>query len=104
MLYFFESLAGSAYLAAGDYDKALDFSTRSLERNDRHVSTLRARICALHKLGRCEEAREMAGVLMARLPNFTVSSYLKSHPSADFQFGQSIAGALTASGVPYGGK
>lgn len=97
--YFFDSLASTAYLAAEQWEHALTLADRSLNRNDRHVSTLRARLCALHFLGRGEEARSVAADLLRRQPDFTISSYRRSHPAANFKIGQHMVTALTAAGV-----
>lgn len=98
--YFFDSLAAMAYLSASDWQKALDLADRSLSKNDRHLSTLRARICALHFLGRGDEARAVAKDLLRRHPDFTVSSYRRSHPAANFKIGQNLTAAFTAAGIP----
>jgi TolB-like protein/Tfp pilus assembly protein PilF len=98
--YFFTSLAASAYISAEDYPKALALAEASMAKNDRHLSTLRVKICALHRLGRTDEAREIAAVLMQRQPDFTVADYLKSHPAADFRGTKNVCAALLAAGVP----
>ncbi len=98
--YLYDSLASTAYLAAEDFERTLFFADRSLGKNDRHLSSLRARICALHNLGRKTEAKESAAVLMRLKPDFTVAEYKRSHPAADFKLGKNVAAALAASDVP----
>lgn len=98
--YFYDSLAVTAYFSAGRYDRALALADRSFARNPNHVSTLRGRICALHYLGRRREARTAGADLIRRRPDFTVRSFLRTHPAAQFRFGQSVATALRAAGVP----
>jgi TolB-like protein/Tfp pilus assembly protein PilF len=98
--YFFESMAATAHLAAENFDRALDYADRSLARNPRHLSTLRARIAALHFLGRPAEARQSANELMRLQPEFTVEGYRRSHPAAEFPLGRNVVEALSASGVP----
>ena len=98
--YFFSSLAASAYISAEDYGKALELADASLVMNDRHLSTLRVKICALHRLGRTEEARASAAMLMQRQPDFTVSGYLRNHPAAEFRGTKNVCAALSAAGVP----
>ena len=97
--YFFESLAATAYLAAEDYARTLELADRSLAKNDRHLSTLRVRICALHHLGRDAEARKAAAELMRRQPDFTVTNYRQNHPAADFKIGKNVVSALLAAGI-----
>lgn len=98
--YFFDSLASTAYIAAQDWDHALALADRSMAKNDRHLSTLRARICALHFLGRDSEARTVASDLLRRHPDFTVASYRRNHPAANFKIGQNLTAAFTAAGIP----
>ena len=98
--YYYDSLSASAYLAAEDYDKALDFADRSIAANNRHLSTLRARIAALHNLGRGEEALSVGGELLRRQPGYTVDRYLRDHPAAHSNLGRNVAKALSAAGIP----
>lgn len=97
--YFYDSLSASAYLADEDYEQALLYADRSLALNDRHFSTLRARICALHYLGRDQDARTTASELMRRMPNFTVDGYLREHPASDHKLGRNVATAMRAAGI-----
>jgi TolB-like protein len=98
--YFYDSLNATAHLAHGDYQQSLELADRSLALNDRHISTLRTKIVALHNLGRREEAKRVALELLARQPSFTVSSYRRNHPAADYNFGKRAAEALSAAGIP----
>jgi TolB-like protein/tetratricopeptide (TPR) repeat protein len=98
--YYYDSLSATAYLAAQDFGRALEFADRSIASNKRHLSTIRARIAALHQLGRKEEAKEAGDELMQRQPGYTVSDYLRDHPAADFQLGRSVADAMKAAGIP----
>ncbi len=96
--YYFDSLSATAYLSAEDYETALKFADHSLARNQRHLSTLRAKITALHFLGRDEEAKEVAAELRRRQPNFSVDDYMRAHPAAEYKSGQNVALALRAAG------
>ncbi|HLH87549.1 MAG TPA: hypothetical protein VKX28_03745 [Xanthobacteraceae bacterium] len=98
--YFYESLGATALLSAGRYAEALDLAERSIERHDRHVSTLRAKITALHYLDRPAEARAVAVQVLRRHPAFTVDGYLRGHPAAEHDLGRRVATALRAAGVP----
>lgn len=97
--YYFDSLASSAHLAGGEYGKALELADRSLASNDRHISTLRTRIVALHALDRGDEAHAAAQDLMRRFPSFNLEDYRKTHPSADRKIGKLVINALSASGI-----
>ena len=97
--YFYDSLASAAHIAAEDYATALHLANRSLLKNNRHLSTLRAKICALHYLGRTDEARLVAADLMRRQPDFTLTAYKASHPAAERRFGQNVMAAFAAAGI-----
>ena len=97
--YFYDTLNATAHLSGGEYQRALDFANKSIEKNNRHLSTLRVKISALHHLGKSEEAKKTASDLMRRQPDFTVAKYLKKHPAADSKTGKELAMALKASGI-----
>lgn len=97
--YYYDSLSSTAYLAAEDYERALEFADRSLAKNDRHISTLRARITALHYLDRGDEARAAADDLLRRFPDFSLHDYRGAHPSADHRLGRRVISALAAAGL-----
>ena len=98
--YLYDSLASTAYLAAEKFERSLDLADRSLAKNDRHLSTLRVRICALHHLGRELDARRAAANLLRLQPDFTVAAYRRSHPAAEFKIGLNMSSALLAAGIP----
>lgn len=97
--YFYDSMSASAYLADGNYAKALELADRSLAWNERHTSTLRVKIVALDRLGRTPEATASAGDLQRRQPNFTVRAYLETHPAADYEIGRRMAESLLRAGI-----
>ncbi len=100
--YFYDTLTATTHLAARDYAKTLEYAERSLLVNDRHLSTLRAKITALHFLGRSEEVKVAGLELVKRNPDFTISKYIKQHPAAQNQIGRDAVTALKAAGVPAG--
>ena len=97
--YYFDSLASSAHLAAGEYERSLELANISIAANDRHISTLRTRIAALHALDRGDEARAAAGDLCRRFPEFRLSDYRNTHPSSQNRTGRLVIEALAAAGV-----
>lgn len=101
--YFYDAMIAGAHLAAGNFDEALELSERSLKFNDRHLSTLRIKLFALYFLGRVDEAITAGGELLQRQPDFTISDYMKRHPSADYPMGKMMAEALRAARIPTGG-
>lgn len=98
--YYFDSLAATAALSAGQYPRAVSLAQASLRLNRAHTSTLRALITALWELGREDEARETARDLLKIDPNFRVSSFMERSPAAPFQLGRVVARALQSAGIP----
>jgi adenylate cyclase len=98
--YYFDSLAATAALSAGQYARALSLAQRSLRLNRTHASTLRTMLVALWHLGQHDRAREVAAELLRLNPTFRVSTYRKASPAAGFAIGGVVADALLAAGVP----
>lgn len=98
--YFFDSLASTACLSAGDFETALRLANLSISQNKYHTSTLRVRTIALQSMGKTEEAAQSARELLEREPTLTIDTYLNKHPAARFQAGKDWALALKAAGVP----
>jgi class 3 adenylate cyclase/tetratricopeptide (TPR) repeat protein len=98
--YFYDSLAGSAYIAAEQYDAALESAERSLRANRKHTSTLRVMAVAQWRLGLHDQARQTAQELLRLDPTLTVSRWLERAPSAPFRVGQDFADTLRHVGVP----
>ena len=97
--YYYDSLAATAHLAAGQFERALDCAERSLSSNDRHISTLRTKIAAQHCLGDWSGARTTAQDLMSRFPDFRLDDYRRTHPSAEQKTGKLVIEALRAAGI-----
>ncbi len=97
--YYYDSLAATAHLAAGQFERALECAERSLSSNDRHISTLRTKIAAQHCLGDGAGARATAQDLMSRFPDFRLDDYRRTHPSAEKKTGKLVIEALRAAGI-----
>lgn len=98
--YYYDSLAATAALSAGQYARALSLAQRSLRLNRTHASTLRSMIVAQWYLGQHDDARRSAEELMRLNPTFRLSSYRTASPAAEFAIGRVVADALLAAGVP----
>ena len=98
--YYYDSLAATAYLTAGNYDRALELAQRSLRANRSHTSTLRVMTVAQWQLGHLNEAREIAQELLRLEPGLTIDGYLKRTPSASYNIGKEIARVLRQVGIP----
>jgi adenylate cyclase len=100
--YFYDSLAATAALSAGRYDRAIELAQRSLRSNRMHTSTLRAMAIAQWLSGQQDDARKTIAELLRIEPTLTVVNYLSRHPAADFETGKTWARALGEAGVPKG--
>jgi len=87
-----------AHLIAGRNKEALDFAQRSVDEVPRFTSAHRAKIAALILLGRCPEAKDAAGVMLAYDPGFSIALRLPKYRVAAFQ--QKYYGSLRAAGLP----
>ena len=97
---YYDSLAGTAALAARRYERAVECARRSLRGNRTHTSTHRVLAIALWELGRTEEARKAVEEVMRLDPTLTVGSYLERSPASEHETGKIWAAALRSAGVP----
>lgn len=103
LMYYYKSLMVSSAIAADEFDLAIRWGYESLQGNKYHLSTYRALITALverNQSGDVEEALKVKAGLLDLHPTFTVGQYLKSSPSTPYPFGQRVARALLATGIP----
>jgi TolB-like protein len=98
--YLYDSLAGTACMAAGQYERALRHAQRSLMANRTHASTLRVIAIAQWHLGLCDDARWTVARLLKLEPGLTISRYLQRSPAAAFRTGREWSDALRQAGVP----
>lgn len=98
--YFYDSLAASAALSAGQYERAVELARRSLRENRTHTSTHRVMAISQWQLGRHEEARKTVKELLRLEPTLTVSRWLERSPSSEYEIGKICAHALKEAGVP----
>jgi len=96
--YLYNSLASFAHVSNEDYEQALILADKSLELNDRHVSTLRTKLCAHYHLDQTAQMHETAAQLHRHLPQFSLDDYSRSHPGADYDVGRRMVTALRAAG------
>lgn len=98
--YFYDSLAATAALSAGQYKRAIDLAKRSLRANRTHTSTFRALAISQWQLGLHDDARKTVGELMKLEPGLTVTRYREHHPSGGYESGRIWSNALQEAGVP----
>ena len=98
--YFYDSLAASAAVSAGKYDRAIELAQRSLRANRSHTSTYRALAIAQALAGRRDDAGKTVASLLKLEPTFTVGKFLERSPSSDYPIGEKYANALRLAGLP----
>jgi tetratricopeptide (TPR) repeat protein len=98
--YYYDSLAATAALSAGQYERAIKLAEHSLRANRTHTSTFRALAISQWLLGRQEDARKTVGELMRLEPALTVEKWLERSPTSPYETGKQWSGALRNAGVP----
>jgi TolB-like protein len=98
--YFYDSLAATAALSAGEYERALELARRSLRANRTHTSTLRALLISQWQLGQFDEARTTVGELLRLDPTFTMKKWAERSPSTGYEIGNVWFDVLRKAGVP----
>jgi TolB-like protein/class 3 adenylate cyclase/CRP-like cAMP-binding protein/Tfp pilus assembly protein PilF len=100
MMYYFNSLAGTANFIAERYERAIELSTRSLVENRLHTPTLRTLAAALVLAGRRDEARDTMLRLRELEPGLTAAGFLARYPGRDSPQAARFIGALLEAGLP----
>ena len=102
MKYYYDSLAASASIAAGNYQRAIDLAKRSLKANRMHTSTYRALALAQSLAGEIENAKSTVVQLLQADAGFTVSKFLDRYPGRVYDplYAQKLAAAFIQAGVP----
>jgi tetratricopeptide (TPR) repeat protein len=100
MIYFFNSLAGTANLIGGRYERSIELSTQSLRENCLHTPTLRTLSAAQVLSGRLDDARDTMRRLRELEPELTVSAFLARYPGRDSPQAGPFSAALLAAGLP----
>lgn len=100
MIYFFNSLAGTANLIGMRYERAIELASLSLRENRLHTPTLRTLAAAQVLSGRLKEAKETMYELRELEPKLTVRMFRSRYPGRDSPQAADFAAALLAAGLP----
>jgi adenylate cyclase len=98
--YYFDSLAATAAVSAGRYERAVELAQRSLRANRSHTSTLRTLTISQVQLGQLGAARESMRQMLKLEPAFTVRQYRVHSPTSQYAFGEICTNALLRAGAP----
>jgi TolB-like protein/Tfp pilus assembly protein PilF len=103
LMYAYSGIAGVAYLADGQYERAIEYAQRSLRENTTYTSSHRLLVVAYQLAGRADEARKAAAELLKLEPELTVEQFRKRHPSLGSRT-ELYCDALARAGIPAGVK
>lgn len=100
--YYYESLAASAAVTAGHYERGIELAKSSIRRNCAHSSTYRALAIGQALAGQVPQARASIAALLRLESSFTISQFLQRMPGARTspEHAQKLAGALRLAGLP----
>ncbi|MDB5942527.1 MAG: integral rane protein-like protein [Ramlibacter sp.] len=100
--YYYESLAASAAVADGRYERTIELAKSSLRLNRSHSSTYRALAIAQALSGRSDDARKTIQHLLELEPSFTVGQFLQRMPGSQSAptYARKLADALRSAGLP----
>jgi adenylate cyclase len=98
-IFWHEGILAQAHYVSGDYEKALDWVSSALERNNSIRFNLRTLIASLAALGRADEAARAAQHLLRVQPEFRLGVYAKRCPFQAAILNEWIA-RLRSAGLP----
>ncbi len=99
-MYTFASIAGTANVVAGHYDKAIECCRQSLRLNRMFASTHRILAISLALAGDLEGARQAAANLLGLEPGLTVERFRARYPGNQSAHIDPFCEALAMAGVP----
>jgi adenylate cyclase len=100
LMYFFTSVASTASLVAGHYDKGIELATQSLRANRLHTPSLRALAVGHVLSGDIRSAKHAVRKLRELEPTLTVHEFRDRYPGRDSPQADIFARALLTAGLP----
>ena len=104
LIYAYSSVAAMAYLANGQYDRAIECALRSLRENPTYTGAYRQLVMALVLVGREDEARTRARSLLELEPGLTVTGFRRRYPGSASTHVDLFCDALAKARVPRSGE
>jgi adenylate cyclase len=98
--YFYDSLASTAAMAAGQYERSIELAKRSLRANRMHTSTLRALAISQAQIGDTAAARRTVSHLLELDPLFSIATFRQRSPASSYPLGEMCIAAFRSAGVP----
>jgi adenylate cyclase len=99
LMYAYSGMAGVAYLADGQYDRAIECALRSLQENKTYTSSHRLLVMAYQLAGQQAQARRAVDELLKLEPELTVEQFRQRNPSISPHI-DLYCEALASAGVP----
>jgi TolB-like protein len=100
LMYAYNVIAGMAYLADGQYDRAIECALHSIRENWTYTSAHRLLVMAYQLAQRTDEARRAAHQLMNLEPGLTVELFRERYPGSAMPHANLYCDALASAGVP----
>jgi adenylate cyclase len=104
LMYAYSIIAGMAYLADRQYERAIECALRSLRENRTYTSAYRLLVMALVLAGRGDEAEASARRLLELEPGLTVAGFRRRYPGSASTHADLYCDALARAGVPLSGQ
>jgi TolB-like protein/DNA-binding SARP family transcriptional activator/Flp pilus assembly protein TadD len=100
LAYAYSCSGNLAYLADGQYERAVDLGLRCIAENQSYTSGYRMLIPALVLTGRDADARALAQQLLSLQPDLTVAQFKRRFPGMASPLGEVCSEALARAGIP----
>lgn len=96
----YSASASLAHLAAGQYERSIEFALRSIRDNRAYSAAYKLLIPALVLSGHATEARGPANQLLRLEPGLTVAQFKNRFPGGTHEIGRLCSDALASAGIP----
>jgi adenylate cyclase len=100
LMYAYSGIAGMAYLADAQYERAVECGLRCVQENGTYTHAYRLLTIALVLAGRAEEARAPLRELLQIDPELTVARFRSRYPGRGCVTAEIYADALAQAGLP----
>jgi tetratricopeptide (TPR) repeat protein len=100
LMYAYSGIAGMAFLADGQYERAIECALRCMRENETYTHAYRLLAIAAQLTGREEQARDAVRALLKLEPDLTVERFRKRYPGSASPHADGYCDALAGAGVP----
>ena len=98
--YFYMSALTNAHYTNQTFEEAVHWGRKTMISAPRYVANLRLLIASLSALGRIDEARSVASIMMEITPTFRVETFVNWYPIKGAERRALLAERLLAAGLP----